>query len=103
MALCLTIGRAPCLYEWGVISETMCDLATAIIFNNKWNPNNLHVPNQENSPPPKFMHNYLPFGIGNKLIVNVNVNPQGIHNIYNDDLIGLGLDLPDCRNIKQSK
>jgi hypothetical protein len=34
MTLCLTFGGALCPFKWGMISETMCNLATAIILNN---------------------------------------------------------------------
>ena len=34
VALRLTFGGAPGPYEWGVISETICDLSTAILQNN---------------------------------------------------------------------
>jgi hypothetical protein len=49
------------------------------------------------------MPDNVPFGIGKELIVNVKINPRGIHNIYINNLIGLGLDLPDCDNIKRSE
>ncbi len=52
MPLRLTFGGALCPYEWGIISETICDLATAIIKNDVWDPDDLQAPNQENSPYP---------------------------------------------------
>jgi hypothetical protein len=52
MALCLTFGGTPCPFEWGVISETICNLATALLLNNNWNPDNLQAPNQAHFPPP---------------------------------------------------
>jgi hypothetical protein len=55
------------------------------------------------SPPPNFMPDDAPFGIGKELIVDVEINPRGIHNIYINNLIGLGLDLPDCDNITRSE
>jgi hypothetical protein len=103
MTLCLTFGGAPCPFEWGVISETMCNLATAIILNDDWDPDELHAPNQEDFPPPNFMPEDVPFGFGKELIVDVKINPRGIHDIYIVNLIGLGLDLPDCDNIKRSE
>ena len=45
IALHLTFGGAPGPYEWGVMSETICDLANAIILDNNWNPKSLHCPN----------------------------------------------------------
>ncbi len=49
------------------------------------------------------MPNNVPFGIGKELIVNVEINPRGIHDIYINNLVGLGLDLPDCDNMKRSE
>ncbi len=45
LPLRFTFGGAPCPYEWGVISETICDLATAILHDNTWDPDNLQAPN----------------------------------------------------------
>jgi hypothetical protein len=87
----------------GVFSKKMCDLATVIISDKVWDPNNLQAPNQIDFPPPKFMDKNLPFSKGRKLIVNIKIDPRGIQNFYIDDLIGLGLDFPNCDNIKQSK
>jgi hypothetical protein len=42
IALRLTFGGAPGPYEWGVISETVCDLANAIFLSDDWYPNTLH-------------------------------------------------------------
>jgi hypothetical protein len=100
MALCLTFGGTPCPFEWGVISKASCDLATAFILHNDWNPDNLHAPNQENFPPPIFLPNNIPFKEGKELIVNVSINERGTQDIYINDLIGLGLDLPKCNNKK---
>jgi hypothetical protein len=46
MMLQLSFGRKPSPYEWGVISETICDLANAILHNDSWDPDNLSAPNQ---------------------------------------------------------
>ncbi len=103
LPLRLTFGGAPCPYEWGVISESICDLATAIIQNDAWDPDDLQVPNQENFPPPKFMADDVPFGKGRELVINVEVDSRGTHNIYIDDLVSLGLDLPGTDNLKRSE
>jgi hypothetical protein len=103
MTLCLTFGGAPCPFEWGVISELTCDLATTILLNENWDPNKLHAPNQDEFPEPRFFHDNTPFGEGRELIVEVEVNKFGIHDIYIDDLIGLGLDLPNLNNCKRSE
>jgi hypothetical protein len=100
MALCFTFGGTPRPFKWGVISEAICDRATALVLHNNWNPNDLHAPNQENFPPPIFLPNDILFEEGKELIVNVSINKRGTHNIYIDNLIGLGLDLPKCNNNK---
>jgi hypothetical protein len=38
ITLRLTFGGAPCPYEWGVISESICDLANKLIKCDKWDP-----------------------------------------------------------------
>ncbi len=35
--------------------------------------------------------------------MNININERGTHDIYINDLIGLGLDLPKCYNKKHSE
>ncbi len=52
IALRLTFGGAACPYEWSIISETICDLATVIAHDDNWDPTNLHSPDQELIPPP---------------------------------------------------
>ena len=103
MALRLTFGGAPCPFEWGVISETICDLATAIIRDDDWNPNEVHAPKQEEFPPPIFLPDDIPLAEGKELIVDVDVHHRGTHDIYIDDLVGLGLDLPNCNNRERSE
>jgi hypothetical protein len=103
LPLRLTFGGAPCPYEWGKISETICNLATAIIQNDAWDPDNLQAPNQEKFLPPKFMADDVPFGEGRELVINVEVDSRRTHDTYIDDLIGLGLDLPGTDNLKRSE
>ena len=44
IALILTFGGAPGSYEWGVVSETICDLAMVILHDIKWEPDILYAP-----------------------------------------------------------
>jgi hypothetical protein len=46
----LSFGRKPCLFVGGVISETICNLANAILHYDSWDPNNLSAPNQHLVP-----------------------------------------------------
>jgi hypothetical protein len=100
MMLQLTFEGSPCPNKFGIVSETICNLAKAIISQGDWDPDKLHAQDQENSPLLIFLPNNIPFGEGWELIVNVKTNPCGTHDIYIDDLIGLGLDLPNSNNIK---
>jgi hypothetical protein len=103
MTLCLTFGGAPCPFEWGVISELICNLAMAILSNKNWKPDELHAPNQDKFvPEPQFFPDDTPFGKGRELIVNVDVNKFGIHDIYIDDLISLRINLPDSDHHERS-
>jgi hypothetical protein len=52
MALRLTFGGAACPFEWSVILETICDLATAIAHDKNWDTNELQAPDQDLVPPP---------------------------------------------------
>lgn len=103
MALRLTFGGAPCPYEWSIISETICDLATAIAHDKNWCPLTLQAPDQTLVTPPAFLPDDIPFAPGKDLIVDMEVNDRGTHEMYFDNLIGLGIDLPDTDNVEQAQ
>ena len=50
ISLQFTFGGSPGHYGWGVISESICDIVDAILFNDNWGPNTLQVPNLELVP-----------------------------------------------------
>ena len=50
IALRLTFGVAPGPYEWGVISDSIFDLAMKILHDGDWDPATLHAPNPELAP-----------------------------------------------------
>jgi len=52
MSLRLTFGGAPGPYEWGVVSETICDLINEIKSRDEWQPEILFGKNQFLVPPP---------------------------------------------------
>lgn len=103
LALRLTFGGAACPFEWSIISETICDLATAIAHDETWNPTALQAPDQELVPAPSFLPDDTPFGEGKELVVDVEVHERGTHEMYLDDLIGIGIDLPNTDNIQRSE
>ena len=98
VALRLTFGGSPGPYEWGVISESICDLATAILQDDDWDPNILRAPNASLVPEKKLLSNSVPFGVGKELIVDVPVDPRGIEDVYIDDTVGLCVDIQSTNN-----
>ena len=103
MALRLTFGGAACPFEWSIISETICDLATAIAHSEEWDPTTLFAPDQDLVPPPTFLPDNTPFAPGTELIVDVEVDEKGTHEMYLDDLIGLTIDLPGTDNLLRAE
>ena len=72
----------------------ICDLATtAILHDDKWDPQSLHAPDPELLvPKKKRLDDSIPLGIGSDLIVDVPVDPRGMGDVYIDDMIGLVVD-----------
>ena len=98
IALRLTFGGAPGSYEWGVVSESICNLAIAILQDENWNPKFLCAPGSELVPQKRILDDYVPFGVGKELIVDVPVDSKGIADVYIDDTIALGVDMHDSDN-----
>jgi hypothetical protein len=96
ISLRLTFGGAPGPYEWGVISESVCDLANALLHDDEWDPRHLSAP--KTPPPMEALDDNIPFGIGKPLIVDIPVDPRGTVDCYIDDTVGLTVDLEDTDN-----
>ncbi len=97
ITLRLTFGGAPCPFEWGVISETICNSANELLKCDDWEPTNLHASVQKDIPPRLYLDNDVPFGIGRELIVDVPINPRGYADVYIDDTTGLTVDQPGMK------
>jgi hypothetical protein len=93
-----TFGRAPCPYEWGIKSETICDLANELIVSKEWNPLTLHATVQPLIPLKKNLDDNLPLGQACKLIIDVPMDPRGKIDVYIDDTTGLTVDVPGTDN-----
>jgi hypothetical protein len=91
----LTFGGAPCPLEWGSITESICDLANAILLNDEWNHVSLQLPAQHLIPNKIILDDDIPFGIGRDLIVDIPVDPRGTVDLYIDDFCGLTVDIDD--------
>jgi hypothetical protein len=99
MALRLTFGGAPCPSEWGEVSETICDLANAILADPNWNPRLLCSPNQGLVPEEPSLSDDVPFADARPLFVDIPVNPRGHNEVFIDDNCTLGVDLPGTDNV----
>ena len=101
IALRLTFGGAPGPYEWGVISESICDLAIAIMQDPNWNPSLLQSPEGKLVPPPTCLDESVPVAEGRDLIVDIPVDAKGTADVYIDDTIALVVDVKGSDNVKR--
>ena len=98
ITLRLTFGGAPCPYKWGVISESICDLANELIKCDEWDPLTLHASVQQQIPPREYLPDDVPLAKACKLIVDVPVDPRRSIDCYIDDTPGLTVDIPGTEN-----
>ena len=101
VTLRLTFGRAPGPYEWGVLSESICDLSIAIMQDAGWGTTVLCAPNGHLVPPPLFLDDSIPFAEGKDLIIDVLVDARGTSDVYIDDIIALTVDAEDSKNVQR--
>jgi hypothetical protein len=85
--LCLTFGGAPCLFEWNILSESICDLANKMLFDKNLDPLTTYAPSKHLVPAMKLLDASIPFAEGADLIVDIPVDPRGTGDVYIDDLI----------------
>jgi hypothetical protein len=81
------------------MSEIMCDLTTLILHNDKWDPTRLFGRNQHLVPPARRLDDDIPFGEGQELIVDIEVDVRGTNNIYIDDLVSLVVKIEGSDNL----
>ena len=99
VALRLTFGGAPGPYEWGVISETICDLSVAMMQIDDWDPEKLVAPNSHLVPAAKSLEDDVPFAEGRELAVEIPVDARGTADVYIDDTIALTVDTEGGDNV----
>ncbi len=95
----LSFGGAPGPFEFFVVSETICDIIIAIMYNESWNPYKVCGKYQHPVPPPKFLDDSIPFAKGLELVVDIPIDPQGTANVYIDDLISLTVGVEGSENL----
>ena len=98
MYLRLTYGGAPGPNEWSVLAEPICDLATALIQDENWDPSVIKACSQSLVPLTEF-ESHEPFGAGKDLIVNIPVDPKGTHDVYLDNIIALTVNVWGSNNL----
>ena len=103
MMLRLSFGGKPCPFEWDVISEAICDLANAILHDDSWDPYDLTAPNQHLVSEWTLLDDSILFGQGLELIVDIPINPRGMHNIYINDIINLTINIPGTSQVACAK
>ena len=91
-APCLTFGGSPGPYEWGVLSESICDLSIAIMQDDGWDPTSLCAPNGHLVPPPLLLEDSILFSEGKDMIIDVPVDARGTVDVYIDNKIALTVD-----------
>lgn len=96
IALRATFGGAPNPNEWGLVSESICDLANAIMNDPKWDPNELFSPFQEMLPEDEFLPDDIPIAPGLPMIVNPPLAPHAKNDVYIDD------DVTICTEVKEN-
>jgi hypothetical protein len=82
ITLRLTFGGAPCSFEWGIMSESICDLANGLLKCEEWDPLTLHALVQADIPTREYLDKDVTFAMGRELIVDVPVDPHGYADIY---------------------
>ena len=97
ISLQLPFCGSPCPYEWGVISESICDLANAFLHDDNWDPDSLSAPTA--IPPKQSLSDDIPFGIGRDLIVDLPVDPRRKIDCYIDDTVGITVEITNTDNI----
>jgi hypothetical protein len=85
--LCLTFGGASCPFEWNILSESICDLANKILFDENWDPLTHYAPSQHLVPAMELLNASIPFAEGSDLIVGIPVDPRGTGDVYINNLI----------------
>ena len=84
---------------WSVFSKTICDLANATLFKDNWDPFDLIAPNQLLVAPRVLLDNDILFGAVMELIINIPINPHGLHDVYINYVILLMVNIPGTNNI----
>ncbi len=76
ITLHLLFGGAPCPFKWGILLETICDLANELLKCKYWDPGTLHASVQKEIPAQEYLEDDVPFAIRQELMVDIPINHQ---------------------------
>jgi len=93
VALRLTFGGSPCPSLWGLLSETMADIANTLLVNPFWDHDSVFDPISNMIEPPQPLPVDQPFHSVKDLSVSIPTNPIQYIDIFINDFIGVTLDL----------
>lgn len=97
----LTFGGRACPSEWGSASETICDLANAIINDPSWDPDSLFNEQSLELPRPESMPDEVEIKEGRESMIEAPVSDVGASEVFIDDIFSFAVDLPQTNNIKR--
>jgi hypothetical protein len=95
VALRLTFGRSPCPALWGIISESITDVANTLLQNPFWDHTSIFDPASDMLDPPLPLPDSEPFHQARDMAVTLPPNDLGYVDIFIDDNIGFVLDSND--------
>jgi hypothetical protein len=74
----LTFGGKLYPSEWSALAEPICDLCTALLHDERWDPTMLASPSQLLVPPSvRDQDSSKPLGVGKERVVEIPINPRG--------------------------
>jgi hypothetical protein len=94
----LAFGETPCPFEWNIFSESIRNLADAILHKDNWDPATLRSNCQHLVPRLHLLDDNVSFATGLKQAVHIPINPRGTSNIYIDDFIQTTVHLKNTNN-----
>jgi hypothetical protein len=99
MALRMNFEGAPCPSLWGIISESLSDMANSLIHNTHWSHLELYDDLSDTLDHPSSLLEYIPFHQAKELAFSLPPNDMGQVDIYIDDMIGItpGIEDNTCR------
>jgi len=95
MALCMTFLGTPCPSLWGYISDTIADICNELIHNPHWDHSRTFDDLSTTLDEALSLPDENPFHSAKSLAVQIPSNDIGKVDYYNDDSIGVALDVND--------